>query len=108
MIDYIWSVMRTVHTGHPLRLAFLSTLLVLLFSCSKEDVTGPCGADQEANGGVKVLTTGPVGEVDPGRTVQGTGHRGMELDGDGLPDDDGISDDGNDEGDSERNRKVKN
>jgi hypothetical protein len=101
-------VTRSVHIGHPLRLAVLSTLLVLLISCSKEELTGPCGAEQEATGDVKVLTTGPVGEVDQDRSVQGTGHRGMELDGDGLPDEDGISDDGNDEGDSERNRKVKN
>jgi hypothetical protein len=86
----------------------MSLALVVLGSCSKEELTGPCGTDQEATGDVKVLTTGTVNDMDQGRSLEGASLRGMELDGDGQPDDDGISDDGNDEGDSERNRKVKN
>lgn len=100
-------MVRSAHSVVTLKLVLLSCTLVVLSSCSKEELTGPCGADQDANGDAKVLITGAVDDMDQGRSLAGTSLRGMELDGDGLPDD-GISDDGNDEGDSERNRKVKN
>jgi hypothetical protein len=100
-------MVRTGHSVATLKLFLLSCALIALSSCGKEELTGPCGTDQETNGDAKVLITGTVDDMDQGRSLEGSTLRGMELDGDGLPDD-GISDDGNDEGDSERNRKVKN
>jgi len=91
----------------PVVLLALSGLL-LLGSCSKEELVSPCGQEQEAVNTEKSMEQGLGNDMEGARDIEGTTLRSIDLDGDGIPDDDGISDDGDDEGDSERNRKVKN
>ncbi len=77
----------------------------VLVSCSKEELVGP------AVGTTRATDEHPVGTMEDMNALRGTDGtllRAVDLDGDGTPDEQGISDDGNDDGDSERNRKVKN
>lgn len=93
---------------HPAALFALVGAL-LLASCSKEDIASPC--DQGSSDAVNTersMGQTQADELEGTRTLDGATLRSMDLDGDGLPDDDGISDDGDDAGDSERNRKVRN
>jgi hypothetical protein len=65
---------------------FSLVLVLLLVSCSKEEVASPCS------------------QVDEDTTIQ----RSMEDGGIVITDEeDGISDDGNDDADKERNRKTR-
>jgi hypothetical protein len=90
-------------------IALVALLGVLLFgSCTKEELVSPCGQEEESVNTEKSMGQTSGDEVEGARNIEGTTLRSLDLDGDGLPDDDGISDDGDDEGDSERNRKVKN
>jgi|694.fasta_scaffold07350_18 hypothetical protein len=87
---------------------FLITLAVvfslLASACSREEVCAP--ADEPA-GTDRSMGQDANDILDNSERPAGTTLRGGEFDQGGSPDDDGISDDGNDEGDSERNKKNK-
>lgn len=91
------------HTNRPF--ATIAIVFMLLASaCSREEVCEP--ADEPAG------TDRSVGQdsndlLDKSERPAGTTLRDGEFDQGGSPEDDGISDDGNDEGDSERNKKIK-
>jgi hypothetical protein len=83
--------------------------LLLLGSCAKEEIASPCGQESDVVNTDKSMDQVPGNDLEGARDIEGSTLRSFDLDGDGIPDDDdGISDDGDDEGDSERNRKVKN
>ena|SRR6186713_237980 len=92
------------------RLTVLFALVgvLLMGSCAKEELASPCGQETESVNTDRSMDQVPANDMEGTRTIEGVTLRSVDLDGDGIPDEDGISDDGNDEGDSERNRKVKN
>jgi hypothetical protein len=80
--------------------SYLLTLALLAFmavGCAKEEAIGPCHADES---GTTKSKGGITSETDPSNSGQGSGRK---TDKDGAS----ISDDGDDVGDGERNRKKK-
>lgn len=81
----------------PSYLLSLVLLAIIAVGCAKDEAIGPCHANE---GGTTKSKVGITSETDPSNSGQGSARK---TDKDGAS----ISDDGDDVGDGERNRKKK-
>ena len=92
------------HIGNRLAKAFSLVLVMLFSACSREDVS-PLGT--EFPGTQRSVDQQQSEAADQEQTLGGNTLRNGEVIEDNGEDNGGISDDGDDAGDSERNRKNK-
>jgi hypothetical protein len=81
-------------------------LMLVMSSCTKESPVCPASRTDDAAGTVKNMSIAPEDKATEERRTTRSSDTGKPQ-GDGEGDDDGISDDGDDLSDTERNRKKR-
>lgn len=103
-VHYLWFVLSHIHTLQAKAAAALFVLVLLLSSCGKDALIEP------STNGPALIQKDAGGTVDPGTpdpSEGGTRDEDPPGDEPTTGDGDGISDDGDDLSDTERNRKKK-